>query len=125
MGTNVSVHTPPAGTSKYGELVGDVRLARSMWATLVQLGLVEKDCIEDGIFHLDHSDEEIERILSAVDVQIKVWNMQLDCWGNDSAPTVDFSSIHDVKLYIEEWRELYHTMRVFRSHGIHATLGGG
>jgi hypothetical protein len=124
MGTNVSVCTPPAGEEKYGECVGDVRLARRMWAMLVSLDLVEDDCIDDGMFHLDPSDEQVERTLSAVDVQIKSFRNILDS-GGGFCPDPDGNSEYDRMLYLEEWRELWHTMRVFRSHGIHATLGGG
>jgi hypothetical protein len=90
----------------------------------VQLGLVEDDSIDDGIFHYDPSDEEIERTLCAADVQLRSWRNILDSGeGFDDGPQGE--SVYHTMLYIEEWRELWHTMRVFRSHGIHATLGGG
>jgi hypothetical protein len=125
MGTNVSVQTPPAGDSKYGEMVGDVRVARRMWATLTQLGLVEDDSIEDGIFHMDPSDEEIERTICAADTQVRSYRNILDSGEGFDDENSQGVSTYDIMGYIEEWRELWHTMRVFRSHGIHATLGGG
>lgn len=125
MGMNISVSLPPVENSNTCGSVGDVRLARSMYADCVHVG-IPLDSIEDGIFDWDPSPEELERVLCATQVQIQSIEAQLDrSEGFDPRGDCPWgTSNYNVACYLREWEALMEAAHEMRIRGIKATFFG-